>query len=142
MEIDRKRLADEVFADSAKLTALNAIVHPVILARIADALEVLRGTDEIVIIDAALIVELGLDKAVDVVIVVVAKRDKRIHRLQVGRGMLVGDITERMAAQASEEDLIRRADIVVRNDGTPADLAAEADRVWEDLVARRDAAHA
>ncbi len=142
MEIDRKRLAAEVFGDRQKLAALNAIVHPVILSRIADALDVLRGTNEIVVIDAALIVELGLDKAVDVVIVVVANQEKRVHRLQVGRGMTAGDITERIAAQSSEEDLVAAADIVVRNDGTPADLAAEADKVWDELVRRRDATHA
>src|SRR5688572_14864126 len=66
MNIDRKQLAGIVFSDPGKLAALNAITHPAIVARIADDLERLRNTDEVVILDAALIVELGLTDTVDV----------------------------------------------------------------------------
>ncbi|MDQ4064903.1 MAG: dephospho-CoA kinase, partial [Actinomycetota bacterium] len=52
MNIDRRRLADVVFNDPDKLAALNAIVHPVILRTIADELDILRNTNEIVILDA------------------------------------------------------------------------------------------
>jgi dephospho-CoA kinase len=70
MEVDRKRLAAIVFNDAKQRVTLNAIVHPVILRRIADTLDTLRATDEIVILDAALLVETGLDKDLDAVVVV------------------------------------------------------------------------
>ena len=139
MEVDRKLLADIVFQDPAKLAALNAIVHPVIVSGIADEMDRLRLTDEIVVLDAALIVEMGLDDAVDVVIVVVAPEGKRKERLIASRGMSSGDIAGRMAAQASTEDLIARADVVVENDGTLDDLARAADRVYAELQARMQA---
>lgn len=133
MEVDRKRLAEIVFAEPNKLAALNAITHPIIAAGIADALERLSQTDAIVVLDAALIVELGLDKAMNVLVVVDASEEQRKKRLLSLRRMELTDIEARIAAQASSEELIRRADIVVRNDGSLEMLAKEADRVWGQL---------
>lgn len=134
MEVDRKRLAEIVFADPNKLAALNAITHPVIAAGIADQFERLSQTDSIAVLDAALLVELGLDKAMNLLIVVDAGEETRTKRLMSLRRMELTDIEARIAAQASSEELIRRADIVVRNDGSLDVLAAEADRVWSQLV--------
>lgn len=133
MEIDRKRLADIVFADRNKLAALNAITHPIIAAGIADELERLARTDAIVVLDAALLVELALDKAMNVLVVVHADEEVRKKRLRTLRRMELTDIEARIAAQASSEELIRRADIVVRNDDSLEALAREADRVWAQL---------
>jgi dephospho-CoA kinase len=139
MEVDRKRLAAIVFNDAKQRIALNAIVHPVILRRVADTLDTLRATDEIVVLDAALLVETGLDKDFDALVVVTASQEVRENRLVMGRGMSRSDIKARIAAQAAEPDLLDRADVVVRNEGTLEQLTAEANRVWERLVALRDA---
>ncbi|HEX2056938.1 MAG TPA: dephospho-CoA kinase [Actinomycetota bacterium] len=136
MEVDRKRLASIVFSDPRKLAALNAIVHPIILQRIADELEWLSKTDEVVVIDAALITDLGLRDSLDVVVVVTTTKKERAERLVRMRGMSLDDIHARMAAQASPAELEAQADVVVRNDGTMGDLAAEADRVWAILKER------
>lgn len=134
MEIDRQALAGIVFSDPDKLAALNAIVHPVIFSRIADALERLAHTDEVVVVDAALIVDTGVYKALDALIVV--RCDDRVRRERLAeRGMALEDVEARMAAQAPVEVLEQRADIVVDNDGTMEELAAEADRVWAELEA-------
>ena len=139
MEIDRKRLADVVFSDPRKLAVLNAIVHPSIMAGIADTLDVLRGTDEIVVIDAALIVEFGLFESLDALIVVVADEDTRAARLRSARAMTAEQISARIAAQQPESEVLKHADIVVHNNGSREELESEADRVWEELIKRRDA---
>lgn len=136
MEVDRKRLAALVFGDPAKLAALNAIVHPVITGRIADTLEALKGTDEIVILDAALIVELGLHESLDLLIVVTADEDKRVERLRRDRRMTEAQVMERMAVQRSKKDLEAAADLIVANNGNVEQLAAEADKVWAELKTR------
>lgn len=136
MNIDRKRLASIVFADPGKLAALNAIVHPIITHRIADTLEALSGTDEIVILDAALIVELGIHDGLDALIVVTADEKVRHARLRQDRGMMGAEVAERMAAQRPESELVAVADIIVSNDGSVEDLRAEAARVWEELRER------
>lgn len=138
VEIDRKRLAEIVFNDPKKLAALNAIVHPVVFRRIADDLEMLSGTDEIVVLDAALIIETGLDKALDALIVVTADASTRRDRLVKARGMSPRDVDARMASQADAEDLAAKADLVVANDGDIEALAADADRVWAELERRRE----
>lgn len=137
MEVDRKHLARLVFGDRDKLAALNAIVHPVILGRIADTLEALSGTDEIVILDAALIVEIGLDSHLDLMIVVTAPPEARKKWLTRERGMTLKDVEARMGSQMQSDVLLSRADLVVRNDGTLEELESEADRVWKELDSRR-----
>ncbi len=136
MEVDRKRLAGIVFSDARKLAALNAIVHPVIMKGIADELDRLRQSDAVVILDAALIVELGLRDSLDVVIVVLSNQRERRERLLRSREMSYEESGARMANQATEEDLLANADIVVRNDGSIEDLDSEADRVWSELTER------
>ncbi|MGH2736795.1 MAG: dephospho-CoA kinase [Actinomycetota bacterium] len=138
MEIDRKRLASIVFNNSNRLAALNAIVHPVILHGIADHIDRLRATDEVVVLDAALILELGLDDNLDVMVAVVSERSLRTERLTRDRSMTVGDADARMASQLDPAEVVRRSDIVVRNDGSLEDLSKEADRVWRQLAARND----
>ena len=137
MEIDRRRLADVVFGDPGKLAALNAIVHPEIFRGIADALDRLRATDAIVVLDAALIVETGLQDVIDVLVVVVAAPDLRRARVVDSRDMTVEDFDARMSAQTDPEALVQKADIVVRNEGDLAQLVAEADRVWAELEEAR-----
>ena len=136
MEIDRKVLGRIVFDDPRKLASLNAITHPVIMRRIADTLEAFRHTDRIVVLDAALIVELGLTDSLDVIVVVASATEIRRARLMKDRGMTSEAVDARMAAQSKPEDLIAKADIVVTNDGSLENLVTEADRVWRELESR------
>lgn len=140
MEIDRKRLARIVFSAPERLAALNAIVHPVIFDGIADTLEMLRLTDEIVVIDAALIVGTALEKAVDVLVVVDARDDVRKRRLALERGMSMTEIESRIEAQLPRARLLESADVVVVNDGSVEHLRREAARIWEELKRRKDEA--
>lgn len=137
MDIDRARLAEIVFSERSRLAALNAIVHPVIMQGIADSLDALRGTDEIVVLDAALLVDVGLGEGLDMLIVVAADDDLRRQRLVRSRGMRSEDVTKRIAAQASQEQLIERADEVVWNNGTIEELDREAQRIWTQLESKR-----
>ena len=138
LDIDRKRLAGIVFSEPNKLAALNAIVHPVILKGIADRLERLAHTGEIVVLDAALIAELGLEANLDALIAVTADRGVRKQRLQDARDMNPMDIDARMGAQWDPDEVAARADIIVRNDGGFEELVNEADRVWARLSELRD----
>ena len=142
MTIDRKRLGEIVFADEHKRAALNAIVHPEIFRRLADELDRLRNTDAVVVLDAALIFETGLDSSCDAIVVVTSTRQTRVDRLSRTRGMSIEQIAARMAVQSDPQTLVERADIVVSNEGSLEDLASEADRVWAELSRRNDAKRA
>ena len=139
LAIDRHRLAAIVFNDPSQLAALNAIVHPVIWGGIADELEQVSAGDDVVVIDAALIVDSPLEEACDSLVVVHAPVEVRLRRVMQARGMTEAEARARMASQTDPDELLAHADIVVNNNGSLEDLAAEAERVWKELETRREA---
>lgn len=133
--LDREKLGSIVFADQEKLAALNAIVHPLVGERVA-RLQSEAPDDAIVVYDVPLLAENGLAGMYDVVIVVDAADEVRIARLADHRGMAERDAKARIAAQASREDRLAVADVVIPNEGSLDDLDARADEVWAELLQR------
>ena len=132
--LDRRALAEIVFSDPAARADLEAVVHPAVAAARDRRLAQLAGTDRIVVAVVPLLVEVGWDDA-DAVVVVDCPEEVAVRRLVEGRGMEEADVRRRMAAQATRAERLARADLVITNDGTPADLAAEVDRAWERIQA-------
>jgi dephospho-CoA kinase len=135
-QVDRKKLADLVFADQAKLTLLNEITHPDIFARVAERLEHNRDREVVVVLDAALLIETGLADRVDVVVVVDAGDEEEQVRRLTAKGVDERDARARMAAQLPAETRLARADLVIRNVGTFEELTARVDEVWDELQRR------
>ena len=133
--LDRPRLGRVVFADPERLRALNAIVHPLVAARSAELREA-ADPDAVVVEDVPLLAENGLADRYDTVVVVDASDATRLDRLVRLRGMSEEDARARMAAQATREERLAIADVVLDNDGTRADLARQIDELWERLVRR------
>jgi dephospho-CoA kinase len=130
--LDRPKLAALVFDDPAARADLNAIVHPRV------ALETARRTaaappDAIVVIDVPLLVE-AARSGYDVVVIVEAPESVRLERL-IARGMSPDDARRRMAAQASDADRRKVADVVLDNSGSEADLEPQIDALWAQLTA-------
>ncbi|MFC4007486.1 dephospho-CoA kinase [Nonomuraea purpurea] len=133
--LDREKLGSVVFADSEKLAALNAIVHPLVGERVAE-LRSQAADDAIVVYDVPLLAENNLASMYDAVIVVDAADEVRIRRLAEHRGMAESDAKARIAAQASREDRLAVADIVVPNEGSLDELDERVAEVWDDLLSR------
>jgi dephospho-CoA kinase len=132
--LDRQAVADIVFNDPDALADLGAIVHPAVGAEIATRLEAAAGTDQVVVLDIPLLVESGRDDLAALVVVDVDP-EVAVERLVHQRGMREEDARARMANQASRDDRLARADIVLDNSGTLEDLARQIDAVWPRLVA-------
>lgn len=132
--LNRPRLAEIVFRDPTRLTALNAIVHPRVAARTAE-LAAAAPDDCVLVIDVPLLVENHLEGAYDVVLVVDAPDDVRLARVMGARGLSEADVRARMAAQATREDRLEAADFVLVNSGDLTDLATQVDGVWAELRA-------
>jgi dephospho-CoA kinase len=135
--LDRQAVADIVFADAQALADLGAIVHPAVGAEIARRLGEEAGTDHVVVLDVPLLVESGRDDLAALVVVDVDP-EVALQRLVAQRGMREDDARARMARQASREDRLAKADVVVDNSGTRDDLAAAVDAVWPTLLALGD----
>jgi dephospho-CoA kinase len=132
--LDRAAVADLVFNDPDALKDLNGIVHPAVGVEIARRLEAERDTDHLVVLDVPLLVESGRDDMAGLVVVDVDP-EVAVSRLVEHRGMREDDARSRMARQVSREDRLAKADLVIDNSGTPADLAAEIDEAWPQLLA-------
>ncbi|MET7326836.1 dephospho-CoA kinase [Nonomuraea sp. NPDC005650] len=133
--LDREKLGSIVFADPERLAALNAIVHPLVGERVAE-LQSRAADDAITVYDVPLLAENHLAPMYDVVIVVDADDETRIRRLAEHRSMPEADAKARIAAQASREDRLAVADIVIPNEGSLAELDARVDEVWAELTSR------
>ncbi|MEX2459158.1 MAG: dephospho-CoA kinase [Actinomycetota bacterium] len=135
-EIDRQALAAIVFADESARRDLEAIVHPEVGRGLLAAIEAHRDSDAIVVFDAPLIVEGGFGDGLDALVVVTAPREEQVARLIRDRGMAGDEAEARIAAQSPTEEKVARADHVIVNDGSLAELGGAVDEVWAALVAR------
>jgi len=141
--LDRASLASAVFADPAARQRLEAIVHPQVrrLAAEREAAAAAADRDAVVVHDIPLLVETGQTATFGLVLVVHAPRELRLARLVAGRGMAEGEATARIDAQASDEDRLAAADVVLDGTGTEAGLVQQVDALWARLAAERDAEH-
>jgi dephospho-CoA kinase len=128
--LDRAAVADVVFNDPGALKALNAIVHPAVAAEIAGRMGALAGTDAVVVLDVPLLVESSRAYPVAGLLVVDVDPEVAVGRLVEHRGMREADVRARMAKQASREQRLARADRVIDNHGTRADLERQVDEAW------------
>ncbi|KJK49505.1 dephospho-CoA kinase [Streptomyces sp. NRRL F-4428] len=136
--LDRPKLGSVVFADPEKLRTLNAIVHPLVGARSAE-LEAAAGPGAIVVHDVPLLTENGLAPLYDLVVVVDAAPSTQLARLTGPRGMLEEEARARMATQATREQRLAVATLVIDNDGPLEALEPQVRKVWEELTARASA---
>ncbi|SDG59165.1 dephospho-CoA kinase [Klenkia brasiliensis] len=131
--LDRPALAAVVFADPAQRARLDAVVHPLVRARAAE-LVAAAPPDAVVVQDVPLLVETGQAGSYDLVVVVQASLPVRLARL-VQRGMTEDDARARIAGQATDEQRAAVADVLLHNDGSRAELAAQVEAFWADQVA-------
>lgn len=133
--LDRPALGRIVFGDDGKRRTLEGIIHPRVRVR-AGEIAAAAGPDAVVVNDVPLLVESGLAPLYQVVIVVIAAEDVRVARLVRERGMSEADARARIAAQASDEQRLAVADIVITNDGDLEGLRSQVDQAWTALRAR------
>ena len=130
-EIDRAKLAAEVFADPKKLARLERIMHPRVIARILEARKMLREND-VMVVEAIKLLESDLRNVCDEVWVVLAPRPLLIERLR-GRGLPRPEAELRLARQASEGEFRAAADVVIVNDGDRDATRERVREAWERL---------
>ena len=113
-EIDRGKLAEEVFGDPAKLDRLERILHPRVIARILEARKMLKDGDTLVV-EAIKLLESGLRNVCDEIWVVTAPREEMLRRLE-SRGLRRPEAEMRLRSQRSVEEFRSAADVVIEND--------------------------
>jgi len=142
--IDRKALGRLIFADAEKRRRLNEITHPRIRAQIRQEVEAFkhvpaglkRGKDSgsrLVVVDAPLLFETGLDTEMDSVIVVYADEEKQVKRL-VARDALSEDEARRIiASQMPIQEKIKKAGYTIDNNGSAGAALKKAAELYKKL---------
>lgn len=129
--IDRKKLGEIAFANPKKLRTLNCIVHPALLTKVRQEIKKNRG---IIVLDAALLFNWGLEKEMDASILVSATKKLKIERTKK-LGMTKKAAEERLGQQMPEKVMAKQADFIVKNNGSKQELKQTAQEMWQVLEA-------
>ena len=137
--LDRARLAARVFGDEDELARLNGIVHPRVF-RAFGAARAQAASDgvRLLVKEAALIFEVGGERHLDAVAVVAAPLDARIARVQTRDQSTPEQIKARMRHQLPQDELRRRADYVIENDGDLERLRRQVERLYATVTRQAD----
>lgn len=116
--LDRKSLGKIVFADSKKLRKLNSIIHPYLLRLLKSKVNKYRKSmsRKLVVVDAALIFEWGIEDWFDYILVVTASRANRIKRM-IDSGLTKKEASDRISSQLPQRQKEAGADFVIENNG-------------------------
>jgi dephospho-CoA kinase len=125
--IDRRALGKLAFASKASLDKLNKISHPALIARVRKEID--RNRKGLVVVDAALLFTWGLDGEMDVSILVTASDRLKLKRM-TDAGMPEDQIEARLKLQTPDSRVWRKADFVLENRGSFAELRRKCRALW------------
>jgi dephospho-CoA kinase len=140
--INRSSLARAAFGDEAsgkppRVQELNAIVHPAVIRHENEWMDEIgqRDPNAIAIVEAALIVEAGVADRFDHLVVVTCHPEQRVQRFaqrqRISEAAARAEVERRMAAQLSEAEKIKAADVVIDNSGSLEATEQQVRRIFE-----------
>ena len=135
--IDRGWLRERAFADPVFRDRLERALHPLIIARVREAIEAWRGLYGILVVPL-LLERGGLMSSVERVLVVDCPEELQVRRVVARSGLLPSEVRAIMATQLSRSERISRADDIIDNSGTQAAIKPQVealDRRYRGLAA-------
>jgi dephospho-CoA kinase len=133
--LDRASLRHRVFEDQSDLDALNEIVHPeVARLRKRDVAAARARGERLVVCVIPLLFEKHMADEFDAIVLVDAPRSVRLERIVRDRGIDEAEAMKMIASQMPADLKRARADYVIENAGSRAELETEVERVWEEIA--------
>ncbi|OQB10861.1 MAG: Dephospho-CoA kinase [Candidatus Omnitrophica bacterium ADurb.Bin205] len=126
-KIDRRKLGKVVFANRRLIYKLNSIIHPKVIGEIKSRIEKLKNG--IIVLDAPLLIESGLKKVVDSLIVVIIDNDELIRRAVKKTSLKKAEIINRVKSQIPLRKKMRLADFIIDNSGTMEETRKQVKRI-------------
>ena len=134
--LDRRKLGSIVFADEAARYDLEQIVHPAVKAAIDTWLDAMSGTHNIAVAVIPLLYEAGRERDFDVVITTACSADEQLRRVMTRDTLNELQARQRINAQLSTEETVRRADYAIWTDGTHENTKRQVVETLEQLARR------
>lgn len=137
--IDKKRMADKIFADAELLKKVNQIIHPAVKERIVQEIaeKKAEGKTDFFFVEAALLIEDGYEKILDELWYVYAHTQVRRDRLRASRAYPDEKTEQIMQKQLSEEAYRQHCRVVIDNSGSLADACRQIDEKLEEYLCQR-----
>lgn len=128
-EVDRKKIKKIVFDNSNMLQRLNMAIHPIIINEIEKEIEILLESQNVVFLDAPLLIETELNKKVNKIIVVICDKNEQINRI-IKRDKITADMAISIInSQMSIDEKLKFADYIVYNNSTIENLYSQVDEI-------------
>jgi dephospho-CoA kinase len=137
-EVDRKALGAIVFSQPDARAKLNGIMHPWMAKEIERRIDQMRQDGvEVVVLEAALLIEAGWQGLVDELWVTTADEEEAVTRVSLRSGLSEEQVRGRMATQMPVAEKIRQADVVIDNSGNLGGLQRRVAQEWNVRVKGR-----
>lgn len=127
--IDRKKLGSIVFSDKKNLALLNQIIFPYIKLEIFDMINSCKNNK--ILIDAPTLIQSGLYKICDKIIVILASKDIRLKRIISRDNLSLEEATNRLDSQLSDSEYLKKADFVIYNNSDLFNLKKNIFKIFE-----------
>ena len=131
--IDRSLLAQKVFGNKRRVAKLNSIIHPLVIKDMLSLLEKFSKKYKIIVVEAPLLFEAGMEKYFDHIIVVKTNRKTQINRAIKKTGLRKVDVLKRINSQWPIGRKIKQADFIIDNNGSIDRVRKQTKRIWQDL---------
>ena len=132
--LDRKALANIVFHDKAALEKLNHITHPRIRERIREeARRLSAGGESLIVLDVALLIEMGVKYEVEKIIVVYSEAGQQLERLMKRDNLTRAEAQKRLSCQMDIKEKLKYADYVIDNSGPVENTLEQARELFAEL---------
>lgn len=132
--ISRRKLGEAVFGDVKALKKLEQIVHPAVISDLKQWVRTRKGKEEIYVVEAPLLFEKKLQKLFQGVILVTAKKEILLARIQLNLGVSLQKARERLELFMPVKDKKKQADFIVENNADIESLERKVDWLWEDML--------
>lgn len=130
LKVDRGRLGSIVFNDESKLKKLEGIVWPYVNKETERRVKNKKG---IIMVEAALLYESGLDKKFDKNILVIVDEEKQVKRLMKKKNINKEEALKRVRAQMPQLEKVGKSNYIIKNNGTLKLLKRNVEHVWRNL---------
>ncbi|MDR2437701.1 MAG: dephospho-CoA kinase, partial [Endomicrobium sp.] len=128
--LNRKKLATIIFSDRNAKSKVERIIHSQIISKVKTIISNKILEKNIIVINAPLLFETGLNKICDKIIVVKVPFDIQVQRLRLRDGLNDEEIKNRISSQMSTQEKIKRANFVVDNSSSKKDLREKIENIY------------